>query len=106
LRRRQLIAPRLQKLWHDLDHATAPWNFVAAAKSPRLFAKATKKSWMVGHTVMHTASKIMGFVCLILTIVLWAVTLLTDLTPGTIGTAAALTGIVAVTGALSLQYRS
>ncbi len=55
---------------------------------------------------MHIASKIMGFVCLILTIVLWVVTLLTDLTPAALGTAAALTGIVAVTGALSLQYRS
>jgi len=54
---------------------------------------------------MHTASKIMGFVCLILTAVLWAVTLLIDLTPSAVFTAAELTGIVAVTGLLSLQYR-
>jgi hypothetical protein len=93
-------------LGQDLNHATAPSNFAAAAKSPRLRAKDTEKSWMVRHTVMHTASKIMGFVCLILTIVLWAVTLLTDLTPTAVATAAALTGIVAVTGALSLQHRS
>ncbi len=54
---------------------------------------------------MHVASNIIGFICLILTVVLWAVTLLIDLTPNAVFTAAELTGIVAVTGLLSLQYR-
>jgi hypothetical protein len=51
---------------------------------------------------MHSASKIIGFVCLILTIVLWAVTL-ADPTPESLGAGIALTAIVAVSGVLSLR---
>jgi len=55
--------------------------------------------WVVG---MNWASKIIGSVCVVLTVILWIVTLATDPTPGPIGTAAALTAIVAVVGTLSL----
>jgi hypothetical protein len=45
---------------------------------------------------MKSASKRLGFICAFLTIVLWAVTLATDPTPGPIVAAGALTAIVAV----------
>jgi hypothetical protein len=49
---------------------------------------------------MRFASKIIGLACLILAAVMWAVTLSGDLTPGSIGTAASLTAIVAAMFAL------
>jgi hypothetical protein len=52
---------------------------------------------------MNSATKIIGFVCVVLTIILWVVTLTTDPTQGSISAAAALTAIVAAMGALSLR---
>ncbi len=51
---------------------------------------------------MRSALKIIGVVCVILTILLWTVTLTTDATPGSIGAAACLTAIVVFAGMLSL----
>lgn len=51
---------------------------------------------------MNPASKFLGFTCVVITIVLWAVTMTTDATPGPIGAAAALTAIVAVMILLTL----
>jgi hypothetical protein len=45
---------------------------------------------------MLSASKLLGFICAFLTVVLWAVTLTTDPTPGPIVAAVGLTAIVAV----------
>jgi hypothetical protein len=50
---------------------------------------------------MTSASKVLGCICALLTIVLWAVTLATDPTPGPIVAAGALTAIVAVMIALT-----
>jgi hypothetical protein len=55
--------------------------------------------WVVG---MNSASKIIGAVCVVLTVILWIVTLATDPAPGPIGAAAAMTAIVAAVGTLSL----
>jgi hypothetical protein len=52
---------------------------------------------------MHFASKITGFICAILTIILWAITLTTDLAAGSVITAVCLTAIVGVAGLLSLH---
>ena len=52
---------------------------------------------------MNLAAKVTGFVCVILTIALWAVTLMGDATPGSVAAAIALTAIVALVGALSLR---
>lgn len=51
---------------------------------------------------MHSTAKIIGYVCIGFTIILWIVTLVTDPAPGSIGAAAALTAIVAALGTLSL----
>jgi hypothetical protein len=51
---------------------------------------------------MNLPSKIIGSVCVVLTVILWIVTLATDPAPGPIGAAAAMTVIVAVVGILSL----
>jgi hypothetical protein len=45
---------------------------------------------------MITVSKLLGFACVLLTVVLWAVTLTTDLTPGSIAAAGSLTAIVGI----------
>jgi len=50
---------------------------------------------------MRSASRVLRFVCVLLTVLLWAVTLLTDPTSGPITAAAALTGIVALMIALT-----
>lgn len=50
---------------------------------------------------MWSASKLLGFICAVLTVVLWVVTLATDPTPGPIVAAGALTVIVAVMIALT-----
>jgi hypothetical protein len=50
---------------------------------------------------MRSASRLLGFVCVLLTAVLWAVTVMTDPTPGPIAAAAALTVIVAAMIALT-----
>jgi hypothetical protein len=44
----------------------------------------------------RSQSKLLGFVCLLLTVVLWIVTILEGPTPSSIGAAAALTAIVAL----------
>jgi hypothetical protein len=48
-----------------------------------------------GSRDMRWASKFLAVVCVLLTVVLWAVTMVTDPRPGPIGAAAALTAIVA-----------
>jgi hypothetical protein len=45
---------------------------------------------------MQLTSKLVGIVCVMLTIVLWAVTIVTDLTPGSVAAASALSAIVAM----------
>jgi hypothetical protein len=45
---------------------------------------------------MKSASRVVAFVCVLLTVALWAVTIITDPTPGPIAAAGALTGIVAL----------
>jgi hypothetical protein len=50
---------------------------------------------------MRSASRLLGFVCVILTAVLWAITIMTDPAPGPIVAAAALTVIVAAMIALT-----
>jgi len=50
---------------------------------------------------MNPVSKLLGFVCALLTAILWAVTLLTDITPGAIAAAGSLTAIVGFLIALS-----
>ena len=50
---------------------------------------------------MKLASRLLGFVCVLVTVVLWAVTLMTDPTPGPIAAAGALTAIVAIVIALA-----
>jgi uncharacterized membrane protein len=52
---------------------------------------------------MHAASKLIGLVCVILTIILWAITLATDRALGSILNAVCLTAIVAIAGLLSLR---
>jgi len=52
---------------------------------------------------MYSASRIVGFVCITLTIILWAVTLMTDPTPESVGAAACLTAIVVVVGTFGLR---
>ncbi len=52
---------------------------------------------------MGSALKIIGLVFVILTIILWTITLTTDATPGSIGAAACLTAIVVFLGILSLR---
>jgi len=52
---------------------------------------------------MYSSSKIVGFICIVLTIIMWAVTLTTDLTAESIGTAVFLTAIVAATAMLGLR---
>ena len=51
---------------------------------------------------MHFASKIIGLVCVILAVVMWAVTLTIDPTPQSIGAAASLTAILVVGGVLAV----
>lgn len=55
--------------------------------------------WVVG---MNSTSRIIGSVCVVLTVVLWIATLAMEPAPGPIGAAVAITAIVAVVGALSL----
>jgi hypothetical protein len=50
---------------------------------------------------MSSAPRLLRFVCVLLTVLLWAVTLITDPTPGPITAAAALTAIVALIIALT-----
>ena len=50
---------------------------------------------------MHLASRLLGVVCVLLTIALWPVTIMTDPTPGAIAAAGALTAIVALMIALT-----
>ena len=50
---------------------------------------------------MRSAAGLIRFVCLVLTALLWAVTLITDPTKGAITAAAALTAIVALMMALT-----
>jgi hypothetical protein len=50
---------------------------------------------------MKSLSRLLGFVCMFLTVLLWVVTLVTDPTPGPIAAAVALTAIVAVMAALT-----
>jgi hypothetical protein len=45
---------------------------------------------------MRSASRLIGFICVLLTVTLWAVTIVTDPTPGPIAAAVALTAIVAL----------
>jgi|GEM_PF-5891433 hypothetical protein len=52
---------------------------------------------------MRSTLKIIGLVCVILTILLWTVILTTDATPDSIGAAAALTAIVVFLGILNLR---
>jgi hypothetical protein len=47
------------------------------------------------------ASKLLGVACALLTIILWAVTLVTDPSPGPISAAVALSAIVAVVAILT-----
>jgi hypothetical protein len=56
--------------------------------------------WVVG---MSLASKIIGSVCVVLTVILWIVTLATEPAPGPISAAVAMTAIVAALGILSLR---
>jgi hypothetical protein len=51
---------------------------------------------------MNSAARIIGLVCVTLTIILWIVTLTMDPTQGSISATVALTAIVTVVGALSL----
>jgi hypothetical protein len=51
---------------------------------------------------MSTPSKLLGFVCVLLTVILWAVTLTTEPTAGSIAAAGSLTGIVGFTMVFSL----
>jgi len=52
---------------------------------------------------MSSALKIIGLVCVILTVLLWIVTLSTDARPDSVGAAACLTAIVVFMGILSLR---
>jgi hypothetical protein len=52
---------------------------------------------------MRSASRLIGLVCVMLTIILWAITLTTDPTLGSILNALCLTAIVAIAGLLSLR---
>jgi hypothetical protein len=52
--------------------------------------------------MLKQASKILGIVCAILTVIMWAVTLMIDPTPSSIVTAGSLTAIVGVAFVLSL----
>jgi hypothetical protein len=45
---------------------------------------------------MRSASKLIGLVCVMLAVALWAVTIMTDRTPGSMTAAAVLTVIVAL----------
>ena len=53
---------------------------------------------------MRSALKIIGLGCVILTILLWTITLTTDATPHSIGAAACLTAMVVFLGILSLRW--
>jgi archaellum biogenesis protein FlaJ (TadC family) len=50
---------------------------------------------------MSLVSKLLGFICLLLTIVLWAVTLTTDPTPHSIAAAGTLTVIIGLIAVFS-----
>jgi hypothetical protein len=52
---------------------------------------------------MRPASIALGFVCVSLTLILWAITLITEPTPGPIGAAASLTVIVALMIVLTMR---
>lgn len=51
---------------------------------------------------MRSASKALGFVCVLLTGILWIVTIMTEPTPSAISAAAALTAIVAAMIAITV----
>jgi hypothetical protein len=50
---------------------------------------------------MRSASKLLGVTCVLLTVLLWAVTIMTDPAPGPIAAAGALTVIVALMAMLT-----
>jgi len=56
--------------------------------------------WTLG---VNLAARIIGFVCVILTVALWVITLTSNPTPASISAAIALTAIVAVVGTLNLS---
>jgi hypothetical protein len=51
---------------------------------------------------MNFTTKLLGFVCVVLTVMLWATTFWTDPAPGAIITAAALTVLTAIAGVLTV----
>jgi hypothetical protein len=51
---------------------------------------------------MNFTTKLLGFACAALTVMLWATTFCTDPAPGAIITAAALTIVTAIAGALTV----
>jgi hypothetical protein len=51
---------------------------------------------------MNFTTKLLGFACVVLTMMLWAVTFWTDPAPGAIITAAALTIVTAIAGVLTV----
>jgi hypothetical protein len=50
---------------------------------------------------MNFTTKVLGLACVLLTLLLWAVTFLTDPAPGAIITAAALTIVTAIAGVMT-----
>jgi hypothetical protein len=96
----------LKKILQDFDNTTAQRRFAKTVKSLWVFRLSKTKQYGTRKSIMQAASKIIGFICAILTIILWGLTFSAELTPGSIGTAVSLTAIVAVAGLLSLQYRS
>jgi hypothetical protein len=67
----------------------------------RAATSAQKPIGVERNAFMRSASRILRFVCVLLTALLWAVTLITDPTAGPIIAAAALTAIVALMIALT-----
>jgi hypothetical protein len=54
---------------------------------------------------MNPVSKLLGFICVLLTAILWAVTLMTNATPGSVAAAGSLTAIVGFMIVLSFGSR-
>jgi hypothetical protein len=50
---------------------------------------------------MHLTTKLLGLACVVLTLLLWGITLSTDPAPGAIVAAAALTIVTAIAGVLT-----
>jgi len=93
----------------DGTRASAPGAHAEAHDRPALAARVDTRygQWPTAMSSqrmhdMNPASKYLGSVCVLLTVILWAITLTTDTTPSSIAAAGALTGIVGLMIALSL----